>query len=179
MKLHLHPGQQAFSLCGFITGVMLLVVGVIVVVLLIRACKIPPRKLPPEAEDAMNRDYPGYYTNITMQTWPVHFVPWSIDLITPEPQAPIYEKVILADAFFVQVCKDGTFQNWETQFLWVIGDMSAATPLDCDVVYGSMPYDKDGVSYKMKKDFSGIDVDPSPDYMATNKVAFWKTTAYD
>ena len=176
MNIRLSTKPQAFTLCGMIVGVMLLVVGVTVVFLLKRLADIPPRQLPPEAEDALNREYPGWYTNYTMI--PTHYVPSALDMITPEPNVPIYEKVLLANSFFVEICKDGSMQNWETQFMWIIGNMSVAVPPDCDVVYGSASYDKDGVHYKMKKDFSGIDVDPSPEFMSTNKMAFWKTTSY-
>jgi len=181
MRIRLNPnrGRLALTLGGLIVGIMLLIVGFAVVFLLLRLAKIKPRELPDDVQEEMEREYPGYETNHSAQAWPVHYVPAALDLVTPEPNAPIYEKVLIDNDFLVQKCIDGTLTNWLTEFHWIISGYSFDMAEDengVPWVSGFAAFTNEGVSYRMKEDYSGFDIQVAPEVMATNRAMFWRTT---
>ena len=173
-------GKGGLTLCGLIVGIMLIIVGLTVIFLLFRLAKIKPRELPdPEAEDFMEQEYPGYETNHQARNWPVQYVPSALTIVTAAPDAPLYEKVIIGNDFLVQKCIDGTLTNWVNEFHWVIGGSSfSPTPDDQGVpwVTGFSEFQNEGVTYRMKDDYSGFDIQVAPEVMATNQAMFWRTT---
>lgn len=176
MKIALNPNRsrRALTLVGLIVGIMLIIVGVAVVILLMLFAKLEPRELPdPDAEEFMQEEYG---TNYHAREWPVHFVPMALDLVTPEPNAWVYEKVFLANDFLVEKCMDGTLTNWVTQFHWIVaGSMLTGTDENgVPWVGGFQVYSNEGVTYQMKKDYSGFDIDIDPEVMANHKSMFWR-----
>jgi hypothetical protein len=179
MKIQLNANRRrsALTLVGLIVGCMIIIAGVAVVFLLMRLAKLEPRELPdPEAEEFMQQEYG---TNYLSRDWPVHYVPMALDLVTPEPNVPVYEKVFLANDFIVEKCMDGTLTNWVTQFHWIVsGSMLTGTDENgIPWVGGFQVYSNEGITYQMKKDCSGFDIDIDPEVMATHKSMFWKVTA--
>ena len=180
MKIPLHPnrGRSGLSLAGLIMGILLIIVGIIVVSLLIRLAKMKPRDLPEVAEEELEREYPGWGTNYSAQGWPVKYIPTVLDMVTPEPPGPIYEKVFLANDFIVEKCIDGTLTNWIKQFHWVVfGSMGLNATDDNGLpwVSGFNTYSNEGVGYKMKSDYSGFDIQIDPGLIATQKSMFWRS----
>lgn len=183
MKIRLNPNRarSGLTLGGLIMGIMLLIVGFTVVMLLVRLAKIKPRELPEDIEEVLEEEYPGYTSNYQAKAWPVHFVPAALDLVTAEPNVPIYEKVLIDNDFLVQKCIDGTLTNWLTEFHWMIDGMSInwlaeGGGADVPQVHGFDKFQKDGITYQMKEDYSGFDIQISPELMATQKVMFWRST---
>ena len=182
MKLTLNPNRarRGLTLGGLIIGIMLIIVGSVVVFLLLRLCKLKPRELPSEAQQEME-EYSGYESNFASRTWPVHFVPAALDLVTAEPDAPLYEKVLIDNDFLVQKCIDGTLTNWITEFHWIIGGGSVTWlkedgGADVPQVHGFDKFENEGIIYNMKDDYSGFDIQIDPEVMAAHKSMFWRTT---
>lgn len=159
-------------------GIMIICVGALVVILLMRLAKIKPRELPDDIQTEME-EYSGYETNLEARAWPVHYVPAALDLVTAEPDAPLYEKVLIDNDFLVQKCIDGTLTNWITEFHWVIGGSSLTSDIDgggVPWVMGFDEFEREGVTYRMKKDYSGFDIDLAPGVMETNQAMFWRVS---
>jgi hypothetical protein len=173
---HSHK-QEALTLVGLIVGIMLIIVGCTVVFLLMRLAKVKPRELPdPEADEWMQQEYG---TNWQSRDWPVQFVPEALSLITPAPSGDVYEKVFIDNDFLVQKCIDGTLTNWWTEFHWIIGGSGFGGSLDdqgIPWVFGFAEFESEGVTYRMKDDYSGFDIQVAPEVMATNQAMFWRTT---
>lgn len=169
---------MGLSLGGLIMGILLIIVGCIVVALLVRLAKMKPRELPEVAEEEMEREYPGWGTNYSAQGWPVKYIPMCLDLVTPEPPGPIYEKVFLADDFIVEKCMDGTLTNWVKQFHWIVAGSMGLTSTDDNGlpwVSSSNAFTSEGITYQMQPDFSGFDIQIDPSLMATQKSMFWRS----
>lgn len=180
MKITLNPnrGRMGLSLGGVIMGILLIIVGIIVVSLLVRLAKLQPRQLPEVAEDELDQEYPGWGTNYSAQGWPVKYIPQCLDIITPDPTGPIYEKVFLANDFIVEKCTDGTLTNWVAQFHWIVAGSMGLTSTDENGlawVSGFNTYSNDGVSYQMKPDYSGFDIQIDPALIATQQSMFWRS----
>lgn len=176
MKITIKHGSSAFTLCGLIVGIMLIVVGVIMVELLVRACKIPPRQLPKEVEE----QYPDYQTNSANNPpWPDQYNPITRYFTPPPENNGIYEKVTIASAFYVDMSFDTI--NWEPVLLWE-DDPEVGAVSDwwgVPELIGFQVMELDGVTYQMKLDFSGIDINPSPSFKTNHPCAFWRVRAYD
>ena len=175
MKIRINH-NRAFTLCGVIVGIFLIIMGVLVICLLRRCTQIQPRELPDDAVGELDERYPGWETNNNSRPWPTKFVPSALDISTPDPSSVVYEKVFLDNDFLVQISKDGSLTNWATVFHWIIGGSFG----ECDAqgvpwVYGFRTFKTNGISYTMNRDYSGFDIKVDPEVMATNRMMFWRS----
>jgi len=177
MKITLNQRNKAFTLCGLIVGCMLLVVGVVVVHSMVRCIKdlqANPRKIP-ELEEA----YPDWQTN-SMAPWPEQYAP--ITRFNLPPAGDVYERIQIACGFYVNICTNGNMKGWQPVLLWMddpeVGAVSNPW-WDAPVLTGFDMLEIDGVTYQMKQDFSGIDIQPSPAFKAANRIAFWGVSGWD
>jgi len=170
MKILLHHWQGGLTLYGVIMGVILIIFGILVFVLLKRATEIQPRQLP-QVENAITNRYPSYVFGLKAP-WLVHWVPAPLDLVTPEPQAPILEKVLIEPTAVIEQSVN-SLTNWQFVANWTFypQDDFARSPN----TFGEFETFSNGeVTIKMAKDWSGFDITPSKDLL-TNKCVFWRS----
>lgn len=169
--------RNGFTLCGLIVGCSLLVVGVVVVCSLVRCIKdlqAHPRRI-----DGLDEKYPGYQTN-SAAPWPEQFTPITWYNVPP-PEGEVYESIKIDCGFYVNRSLD--MKHWEPVLLWLDdSSTSLASPSpywNVPEIHGFESITIDEVTYQMKQDFSGIDIQPSAAFYATNKACFWGVSPWD